>query len=626
MNLKGLLISERERVPLFSPVVLGIGIILGVFIPFTNWAHLAVFLIASALIAAGVYFKSRLLGSAILIFSLGVYVAQTGGILRTDLLSQKQFITKELDNIEFEATVQFVDETHPTMRNMRRLTFRDMKVPGLDFVKTAKMTCPARVTEDIFPGDVVKIRGKLSPFKLPAIPGSFDPMQYNSLIGLDATGIVYSVSKVAGKSSRDLFSGMRRSLTHQIIKRMSSPSGGIASALITGDKTSIPPEVRDSFINSGTAHILAISGLHMSIVSSIVFCIFLKFFQYLGLIVHVEPRKLSAIVTIFLAFLYLALSGFSPSATRAFIMTTVFLGGVIFGRGSLSLRSVSLAAFLILLFDSGALFLVSFQLSFCAVVALIAFYEAFQQKLTAFRLHYSGVIWTVAFYIIASVISTTVASLATFPVSVAVFNRLSLSGTLGNLVAIPGVTFVIVPLGIVSLACGKFIDFPVDLLDICLGKFASILHYIANIPGSNLTVKSPDLLVLYVIVLGGILLCLLRTRARLFGFVPIAIGGVLWFFQKPPVVVFPPGIESVCFIEDDQFFVDSIQKGRRAFLSIQRNLGFSGKLMKRKFGHEIRMYPFGMYIWKSGKSMQLADRKHPYCPAYFTRATAKAEL
>ena len=129
---------------------------------------------------------------------------------------------------------------------------------------------------------------------------------------------------------------------------MSSPAGGIASALMTGDKSSIPPEVREKFINSGTAHILAISGLHMSIVATIVFFIFLKVFQYLSCVFRgLSAKRSSAIATIPITFLYLALSGFSPSATRAFIMTTVFLCGSIFGRGSLSLRSVSAAAFAI---------------------------------------------------------------------------------------------------------------------------------------------------------------------------------------------------------------------------------------------------------------------------------------
>ena len=623
MRFKEILISEMERIPLFSPVILGLGIILGVFFPFFNWQDLIVFATLSVFISFLIAKKSKILSYATLILSLGVYVVQTGGIFKTELLSQKEFIEHEYDNITFEATVKFVDETHPTMKNMRRITFKDMKFENniLKFIKTAKMTCSARMTEEISPNDIVKVRGKISPYKQPAIPGSFDQIQYNSLIGLDTTGIVYHIEKTKETATNDWFSSLRRKLTKQIIKCIKSPAGGIASALLTGDKSSIPTDIREKFINSGTAHILAISGLHMSIVASIVFFLFMKLFQYLSVIfIRISPKRISAIVTIPITFLYLALSGFSPSATRAFIMTTVFLISVICGRGNLSLRSVAVAAFAILLFDSGAIFLVSFQLSFSAVVALIAFYETFQDKLNYFKMKRSGFIWKFCFYIIASLISTIIASLATLPISIAVFNRLSLSGLLGNIIAIPATTFIIIPLGIFSLISGGFIDFPIHLLEFSLNNMTFVLGKISEIPGSNLVIKSPEMLALYSIMIGGIVLCLLKSKARFLGFASIIFGVVLWIFQDKPYLIFPPDTESVCFIENEKFYTTSLQKGRKATLSIQRNLGFSGNLIKKKFNGEIKNYSRGLYVWKSGKIKELAERKHPYCPAYWINA------
>ncbi len=615
------LFSERERLPLFVPVILGAGIIFGVFFPFTSWSALLSTILTAFLISVIIYKKSKILCCTCLVFTLGFYVVQTGGILCTDLLSQKKFISEEYDNIKFEAIVKSMDETHPVMKNMRRITFKDMNISNINYIKTAKMTCSVKMTEHISPGNVVRVKGKFIPFKPPAIPGAFDQIQYNSLIGIDATGVVYNIVKLGESSSFDNWiNKIRRKLTQSILEKMPPPAGGIASALLSGDKSAIPTEVREKFIASGTAHILAISGLHMSIVASIVFLAFTKLLQYLSCICNkISPKKCAATITIPATFLYLALSGFSPSATRAFIMTTVFLVSVMCGRGSLSLRSVAVAAFLILIFDPGALFLVSFQLSFCAVVALVAFYEAFQPALHNFMQNHSGIVQKLASYIVTTLASTIIASMATLPISIAVFNRLSISGVVGNLVAIPLVTFAVIPLGIICLIFHA--DFLVSMLSFILNKLHTILSYISEIPGSNIVVKSPEISDLYIIIIGGIVLCLLKTKVRLIGTIPIAVGILGWIFRPPPDIIFPPGVEIACFIENNNFYTTSLKKGRRVALSVQRNLGFSGKLSKKGCQDgkwKVSNYSNGLYIWtKSGKTQQLAKRKHPYCPAYW---------
>lgn len=626
MKFEDFWIIERERLPLFLPVILGIGIIFGTFFPFSHWSHIGIAACIAFLLIIILYNRDKVLSCAIFVFSLGIYIVQTGGILETGLLTHKKFITKEYDNIEFVAVVASMDETHPVMRNMRRVTFKNAQIENLSFIKTIKMTCSGKMSDDILPGDIVRGRGKLMPFKPPAIPGAFDQLQYNSLIGIDAIGIVYHIEKLRETYDfRSKFAKIRCELTKSVLKRMSDNNiaGAVTCALLTGDKSTIRPEIRDKFINSGTAHILAISGLHMSIVASVIFFILYKILQYLSYFYkQISAKRISAIVTIPITFLYLALSGFSPSATRAFIMTTVFLIGVICGRGVLSLRSVAVAAFLILLFNPGSIFLVSFQLSFCAVVALISFYETFQCKIDNFKINSGVIAGNLGFYVLATLISTLIASIATLPISIAVFNRLSLSGMLGNLIAIPVVSFLVIPVGLFAFLFGKFIDFPVEVLAYILNKLYVILSWISEIPGFNLVVKSPQMPALYAVILGGIILCLLRSKARLFGFVPICLGVVCWSFRNFPDIMFIPRSEVACFIENANFLTTSLRSGRRASLAIQRTLGFSGKLMKKEFHSsqwEMKAYPNGLYIWSNSmKTKQLADRKHPYCPAHWT--------
>ena len=628
MRFNDCLFFERERFPLFCPVILGFGIIAGVYFPFSYWGELFRFLSISTSLTVILYkYKRKLISLSILLFSLGVYVAQTGGILETKLLPNKQFIDKEYDKLDFTANVGFIEETHPTMKGMQRIVFNNIKMDDLDFIKTAKMTCSSRALTGIEPRDKVRVFCKLTPYKIAAIPNSFDQLQYNSLIKMDATGIVFNIKRLESNSSKDFmenFSYIRFYLTDAISRNISHPANGVAAALLTGDKSAIDPSIRDMFIKSGTAHILAISGLHMSILSGILFFIFLRFFLYLSLVFpSICPKKFAAIITIPSTFLYLALSGFSPSAIRAFIMTTVALMSITLGRGAISLRSVSFAAFLILLFDSASLFLVSFQLSFSAVLALISFYEKYSSTFS--RLAFNTSSWKRPFiYLWSSVITTLVASLATLPISVATFNRLSLSSIFGNLIAIPMTSFIIAPLGIISLVFGYFTNFFTKCFGMAIDLLIMAISYVSSMPGSDIALRSPNNLTLTLMVIGGILLCLLKTRLKHIGSFIVAFSLITYIFEKNPDIVVPPGSEVVCFVKDGVFYSTSLQKGRNKVNSIQKNLGFSGAISKKEFTDfklDKRTYNQGLFFWtKNGKIVekkQIAKRRHPYCPAYY---------
>ncbi len=627
MQFAEILFLERGRLPLFCPVILSLGILFGVHFPFTSWEFLWIF-VGSSIVLASILHKNRISAFSILLFSLGIYVAQTGGILDTNLLANKKFIDREYDKISFKADVGFIEETHPTMKGMQRVIFKNMNIPGLAFIKTAKMTCGSKLLKGIEPKDSVKVFGRLLPYKAAAIPNSFDPLQYNSLIKMDATGIVFGIKKIKSKSSDDFmenFSYFRFYLTKAISENISKPESGVAAALLTGDKSAIDPKIRDVFIKSGTAHILAISGLHMSILAGIAFFIFFRLFLYAGCFFQViNPKKCAAVITIPCTLMYLALSGFSPSAIRAFIMTTVCLSSITMGRGALSIRSVSLAAFLILLFDSASLFLVSFQLSFSAVLALISVYEIYCSRFTSWNLRAS--FWQKApAYLATSAITTLVATLATLPISIATFNRLSCSSIFGNLIAIPLTSIIIAPLGIASLIFGYFTNFFTKIFQFSITVLVACISFVSSLPGSDISLKSPTQLTLSVMIIGGIILCLLKTKLKHIGSLAMFASLVLYYFDKTPNVVFPPEEPVVCFVEDGKFYTTSIQKGKNKIKSIQRNLGFQEDLVKKEFKGfedvERKIYKQGLFLWtKDGKILdrkQISQKRHPYCPAYY---------
>ncbi len=145
-----------------------------------------------------------------------------------------------------------------------------------------------------------------------------------------------------------------------------------------------------------------------------------------------------------------------------------------------------------------------------------------------------------------------------------------------------------------------------------------ILAVISALPYSNIAIKSPSLTALYILILGGIILCLLRTKLRHFGWLGIIWGILFWAIEEKPDIIISPESDVVCFVENGNFYTTSIQKGKRNSLSIQRNLGFDGKLIKRNFEKDFGKYENGLFVWsKKGYAKEISQSHHPYCPAYF---------
>ena len=120
------IMNEKCRLPLFSPVILGIGILIGVYYPVNTLLYLYIFILFIIIIS--IVFKFNFISKTLILFILGFYVSQTGGILKTDLLVNKQFITKQYNRVSFYADVDYIDETHPIMKNMQRISFKNIEL------------------------------------------------------------------------------------------------------------------------------------------------------------------------------------------------------------------------------------------------------------------------------------------------------------------------------------------------------------------------------------------------------------------------------------------------------------------------------------------------------------------
>jgi competence protein ComEC len=276
-------------------------------------------------------------------------------------------------------------------------------------------------------------------------------------------------------------------------------STGIFKALVLGEQGDIPEEVKEHFIVTGIAHLLAISGDHLGIVALLSFSLLiwiLKRSEFL--LLTVDVKKWAAALTIPCLLLYTFIAGGGISVIRATIMVITFLFSILLHRERHLLHTLALAAFLILIFSPPSLFDVSFQLSFLAVLSILYLVPRILKSLK-----WEGIFlppknsWkqNILKYILLSLLVTGVAILGTAPLVALHFNRFSPIGFFTNLFIIPWVGFIIVPLSLIASLFSFFFS-PLAILLIHLNNWIAlvllkVVAFFASIPYASLFVSTP---------------------------------------------------------------------------------------------------------------------------------------
>lgn len=267
------------------------------------------------------------------------------------------------------------------------------------------------------------------------------------------------------KSVWAVFEDARAKLNRYVTENFSADSGALVSAITTGQRGNMSDGLKDAFNSTGLAHILSISGTHFGIFSVLLFGLFrfvIKFLPYSLLqriTLYVTPSQGAAALSLPFMLAYLALSGWSIPAVRSFIMISLFLIGLLIGRKRFWLNSLLLAAFVIVLWNSEALFSLSFQLSFLAVL-FIGFSighekdeenpEAQESKGADEQKFLPRFLASALRILRASVLLTLAASLGTAPLVAYHFHYFSIISPLSNLLITPLIGFVLLPLSLVS--------------------------------------------------------------------------------------------------------------------------------------------------------------------------------
>jgi competence protein ComEC len=290
-------------------------------------------------------------------------------------------------------------------------------------------------------GDIIRFKSSIKSIRNFQNPGAFDYQRYlklKKIYGSTWTG-AEKIKILTNDAQIDFFSKLIRKIEelrvrcfHFILNQTGySNPGKIMASLITGKKEIIPIEIRDLFSKAGISHLLAISGLHLSIVSLLFFSLFYRLFSLIpALLIAGKSKKIAGILTVAPLILYGIFTGLSPSCQRALIMIIVLIFALIREKEKDIISSLSFAGILILIMDPAALFSISFQLSFSAVVFII--YGASLLKHYSLMLHNN--IWS---KLGLMVFITLFAGLGTSPLTAHYFNIVSTITLVSNLIAIP---------------------------------------------------------------------------------------------------------------------------------------------------------------------------------------------
>lgn len=390
------------------------------------------------------------------------------------------------------------------------------------------------------PGQVVILTGHLSAPGGAVEPGGFDFRRHAWFLRLGAVGYTRTpVLLLEPPEGGQWIFRARMWLSARVQAHLSGEAGAFAAAVMTGDRSGMSLETIATLRHTNLAHLLAISGLHMGLVAGFVF-------SSIRLLLLVHPRcrhhwpgkKLAAGGALIAAAGYLGLSGGNVATERAFVMVGVMLVAILLDRRALSLRAVAMAALLVLILRPEALLGPGFQMSFAATVALVTIFGQLRER----GIERGAPAWArpgLGFFV-----SSLTASVATAPVAMAHFNLLSHYGLLANLVSVPVMGAVAVPMAVVSaLLLPLGLDWlALWVMGLGLDWILFVARELSGWSGAIGHIKAPPAGVLALLGIGGLMLCLWQGRARALGLAPLAVSVLLWSgAQRPDLLIADTG-------------------------------------------------------------------------------------
>ena len=494
---KAALIREQEQGLefLLFPIYFGIGCIiyfnlpreplLGAFLTVAVVAHLV-----SRRCRSGHFLKALFVGLTII--SAGAAAAQIQTYLKaTKSLPTSLFaeVSGVIEKVEMRANGSIRYTIDTTGRNGSvRVRNQNYDVDRIRL--TARKGGPTFQLSQTISG-----RARVGPASGPAYPGSYDFGFQNWFNGIGGSGFflgrpkLASVQVEASFSLRGTIAHIRDNVGNLIRSALPGDGGGLAAALIVGERSGISENVAEDLRKSGLAHILAISGLHMALISATVIFMVrggLAFFPNSAL--NRPVKKWASGAALCVSAVYLLLSGAGVSTQRAFIMISIMLIAVLFDRRALTMRNVAIAALIVLVLSPHAILSPGFQMSFSAVAALISSYELLKRRREKIQTKFdrkkpSRVKKWIFRDIGGLALTSLIAGTATGLYAAYHFQRVATLGLVANVLAMPFVSILVMPLALLSVVAMPFglESWPLEWMSMAIQPVTSIANWVANL-------------------------------------------------------------------------------------------------------------------------------------------------
>ncbi len=543
------LLAERDRWFLWLPALLGGGIALYFLLPVEPKLLPLRLSMAAAMLALLLFGRANKEKRALLRWPLLLLLALVSGIWlaaeRTASVSAP-VLSRPSGAVWIQARVLEVEPRDTG----HRVLLDDLYFSGLQETETPKRI---RITlrrdgEVLWPGERLRVRAMLLPPPEPAMPGAFDFARYAWFRQIGAVG--YAISTAEAMPAEDTrswreaamlsLSALRQDWTRRITAQTEGAGGAIAAALMTGVRGPIPDHVDAAFRDSGLAHILSISGLHLTLVAGLLFFLVRALLALSPRLALRYPiKKWAAFAALLGAIAYTVVSGAALPTLRALAMIAMALLAVMLDRRAITLRAVAWAALLLLVLWPDSLLDPGFQMSFAAVTALVAAFEHVAPKLTRWRSR-AGPVQVALLWFAGVMAASFVAGLGSSLFAAYHFNRVADYALIANLIAAPLVDFIIMPLTVLA-----FLLMPLGLEVLALTPMVwavdvliALALWVAGWPDAVGSVPAMPLWGLAAIAVGGLWLCLWQRRWRWLGMIGLIAGTASpWLIAQPDLLV-----------------------------------------------------------------------------------------
>ncbi len=405
-------------------------------------------------------------------------------------------------------------------------------------------------------GARIRLRARLMPPAPPMLPGAYDFARTAWFGGLAATGSLVGPITVVEAAPRDDWGldRVQRALSAHVRGELGGSAGAIAAAFASGDRGAISEADEDAMRDAGLTHLLSISGLHVSAVIAAAYILAIRLLAlWPWFALRVRLPLVAASIAAVAGIGYTLLTGAEVPTVRSCAAAMLVLGALALGREALSLRMVAVAAAFVIALWPESVIGPSFQMSFSAVIAIVALHQSAPVKRF---LGPQEETWRAKFAKRALMLLVTgfVIELALMPIVLLHFHRAGIYGAFANVVAIPLVTFVSMPLIAIALT--------LDIVGLgapawwlagqSLDLLLTIAHFTAAQPGSVKMMPQMSHLTFALFAVGGLWLALWHGRVRLLGLIPSALATVMLLHTPVPDILVSGGGQHVGITGEDE--------------------------------------------------------------------------